>query len=144
MATWSLLKYLPVISINNKVVAINNLLMLNFNYIVQDAECHILVQEWDLQSGQNETKHMKKYTWKHWSIGTYETLATFLNIYCWPIACYPFSHQTECLNLVLNPVGYSLRGGGYTVWKRVPTVDRVPRSCGCHELKKRGLSSHYR
>ena len=31
--------------------------------------------------------------------------------------------------------------GGYSVWKRVPTVDRVLRSCGCREqtmLKKGG------
>ena len=24
-------------------------------------------------------------------------------------------------------------GGGYSVWKRVPTVDRMPWSCGCCE-----------
>ena len=32
-------------------------------------------------------------------------------------------------------------GGGYSVWKRVPTVDQVLRSCGCCEqtmLKKGG------
>ena len=32
-------------------------------------------------------------------------------------------------------------GGGYSVWKRVPTVDRVLLSCGCREqtmLKKGG------
>ena len=40
--------------------------------------------------------------------------------------------------------------GGYSVWKRVPTVDRMSRSCGCLEqtmLKKGGcpvIISDYR
>ena len=36
-------------------------------------------------------------------------------------------------------VGYE-PGGGYSVWKRVPTVDRVPRSCGCRgqTMQKKG------
>ena len=34
-------------------------------------------------------------------------------------------------------------GGGYSVWKRVPTAVRPPRSCGCSDprwLKKGGCS----
>ena len=43
-------------------------------------------------------------------------------------------------------VGVGPRGGGYSVWRRVPTAVQLVESGGCHDpllLKKKGVLSLY-